>query len=569
MKKQEIANKSIIYEILEDPHTKKVFYTLRRNYIIRLSFLYLLPLLILILFFLYQFNNLMNRSRESHLLSIAESKSRIMDIYLMERVNNIINIIESSELSYPIDQITLDNIFNNLKKHSEAFTDIGYFDTTTIQKYFSGPLTYLINKDYQDEPWFKQLVASEKNYIITDVYLGFRNVPHFTIGVKRYLKGKRYIFKVSLDPQLIYSYMTSTEKSKDVNILIINNDGNYQLTPQDFSGLMDTSYFHPPKDKNIGVTYYNHNKTSDKYAFAWLNFVNWAVITTEKEESKKDFSRTQTIIIITSFAFLLFVFFIILIRSKNIVDIEKDKISSRMQLEQASKLATVGELAAGIAHEIGNPLNIIANEIGIMQDYANPQFKVNKTIQDLEPHFQKVMNAVYRIKDINKKLLSFVRRNENIFYECNINEIVEDFLSGFFERELKLENIEIIKKFDKNIPNILCDGNQLRQVIINILNNARDAISGKGQITITTNHDNQYVYLIISDTGRGIPPDKLDKVFLPFYTTKPVGKGTGLGLSVSYNIIKGMGGRITVESEINKSSTFTISLPIENVHKNI
>lgn len=388
MKKDRDIN-NMIDEILEDPHTKKVFYSLRRNYIIRLSMLYLLPLLLLILFFLYQFNDLMTRSRDSHLLSIAESKSRIMDIYLMERVNNIINIIESPELSYPIDQSTLDNILKSLKKHSEAYTDIGYFDTTSIQKYFAGPLTYLINKNYQDEPWFKELIVSEKNYFITDVYLGFRNVPHFTIGVKRYLKGKRYIFKVSLDPQLIYSYMTSTEKSMDVNILIINKDGRYQLIPQDFSGLMDTSYFHPPKNINIGISDYKLNGTSDRYAYAWLNFVDWAVITTEKEESKKSFTRTKTILIITSIGFVLLLFFIIFIRSKNIVDIEKDKISSRMQLEQASKLATVGELAAGIAHEIGNPLNIIANEIGIMQDYANPQFKINKTIYDLEPHFQK------------------------------------------------------------------------------------------------------------------------------------------------------------------------------------
>ncbi len=234
----------------------------------------------------------------------------------------------------------------------------------------------------------------------------------------------------------------------------------------------------------------------------------------------------------------------------------------KLQLEQASKLATIGELAAGIAHEIGNPLNIIANEVGIMQDYANPRFGVDKKISDLNIHFDKIMKAVFRCKDINKKLLTFVRKHDYEIKLHNVNEIIEDFIYGFFEHEMLLKNMKIIKQYDPKIPLVMVDHNQFRQVIVNLLNNAADAIKPPGTITVRTSSEDKNVYISVIDTGVGISQEHIDKIFLPFFTTKPVGKGTGLGLSVSYSIIKNFGGTINVESILGKRTNFTIILPI-------
>ena len=130
-------------------------------------------------------------------------------------------------------------------------------------------------------------------------------------------------------------------------------------------------------------------------------------------------------------------------------------------------------------------------------------------------------------------------------------------------RELEVSNIEISKDYGPNIPQILTDGNQLQQVILNIINNAVDAIEGHpGKIMIKTSHNKDKVRIAISDTGSGIEPDQLDKLFMPFFTTKEVGKGTGLGLSVSYGIIKNMGGTIEVNSVVRQGSTFAIILPV-------
>ncbi|MCX7737299.1 MAG: ATP-binding protein [Candidatus Kapabacteria bacterium] len=553
--------KTLVSELIDNPHTKKMFSTMRRNYFIRLILIYVLPLFLLISYFFYQYNDLMSKSRELHLQSIAESKSRLLDIYLIERVNNVVNAIENPELKYPLDSMSIHKIFVNLKKNNDAFTDIGYFDTTSIQKLYSGPLPQLINKDYKNEVWFQNLISSEKKFIITDIYLGFRKAPHFTIGVKKVINGKHYVFRVSLDPQKIYSYMTSTEKAKDVNILIINQSGLIQLAPKHISEPMKASPFQVPQNENLGISHYNLEKNKRKFAFSRLNEVNWAVITIEKEESMQSFFNQQVTLIIASLAIIILLVLIIFFRSKNIVEIEKERILVRLQLEQASKLATVGELASGIAHEIGNPLNIIANEIGLMQDYIDPKFGYNLKIEELEPHFKKINTAIYRIKDINKKLLTFVRQRDESETVVNVNELIDDLISGFFERELNIDNIKITRKFNTDIPSIITSSNQLRQVIINLINNAHDAIKSEGEIIIKTDYDDESIIIEVEDNGCGMTDEQLSKIFLPFYTTKPVGKGTGLGLSVSYSIVKNLGGSIDVKSELGKGTIFTIKLP--------
>jgi two-component system NtrC family sensor kinase len=147
--------------------------------------------------------------------------------------------------------------------------------------------------------------------------------------------------------------------------------------------------------------------------------------------------------------------------------------------------------------------------------------------------------------------------------EYNINELIEDLVGGFLEREMKVDDIEIIRNFNHNIPTIQTDSNQLRQVIINLLTNAHDAIKPPGKITISTSSDTENIYISVTDTGIGISQEKISKIFLPFYTTKPVGKGTGLGLSVSYSIIKNLGGTINVDSNIGHGTSFTIILPVK------
>jgi two-component system NtrC family sensor kinase len=139
-----------------------------------------------------------------------------------------------------------------------------------------------------------------------------------------------------------------------------------------------------------------------------------------------------------------------------------------------------------------------------------------------------------------------------------MDEVVDDF----FVREMAVDNIEIRREYEDNLPPILTDGNQLKQVFLNLLKNAADAIEGAGGILIRMARDETSLRIQISDTGCGMTQDQVDRIFMPFYTTKEVGEGTGLGLSVSYGIVKNLEGTVEVESRVGKGSTFTIVLPI-------
>ncbi|MFC2130943.1 ATP-binding protein, partial [Bacteroidota bacterium] len=401
----------------------------------------------------------------------------------------------------------------------------------------------------------------DKRFIITDIYLGFRQKPHFTIAVNRLENGKYLVMKSSLDPKKIYDYMTSTEQAEDVYISILNRDGLYQLADPGEGIVLDSSLIVPPIKSKIGIQEVRIKGKNIKFAYAWLNEVDWAVIIKRKENNESIWSL-QSNMIILSVAIIIILFFMILFRSKKIARMQIEKDITRSQLEHASKLASVGELAGGIAHEINNPLAIVASEVGLIKDMMDPKFRMNSKFEDLKPHLENIHDAAFRCRDITRKLLSFVRQDDIELKQYNINDIINDLIEDFFERELSVSNIKIIKHFQTDIPKITTDGNQFKQVLLNIINNAVDAITVPGKITISTSFSKGFLSISISDTGKGIKEEDINQIFMPFYTSKEVGKGTGLGLSVSYGIIKNLGGNIEVESIYKKGSTFTIKLPV-------
>jgi len=233
------------------------------------------------------------------------------------------------------------------------------------------------------------------------------------------------------------------------------------------------------------------------------------------------------------------------------------------RLLQAQKLAAIGELSAGIAHEINNPLAIIRQEAEwmglLLQKLADRDLK---EIGELEGSVRQIVQQVDRCTEITRNLLDFARKRDPVIQAVDVNRISED-MTRLVEKEARHNNITIVRQYDQELPLIYSDAPQLRQVILNFLTNATQAIGTDGTITITTRRRGpEAVDLIFSDTGCGIPQENLGKIFDPFFTTKPPGKGTGLGLSICHGIIVRLGGKIAVESQVGRGTTFTITLPL-------
>jgi PAS domain S-box-containing protein len=225
------------------------------------------------------------------------------------------------------------------------------------------------------------------------------------------------------------------------------------------------------------------------------------------------------------------------------------------QILQADKLASIGQLAAGIAHEINNPLGII---LGYTQLLIRSEDQNSQNCQDLRI----IEKHTRACKTIVENLLSFSRRAQTKKAVCRINDVINEVIS-VVHHHFELEKIVIEKEFDPRIPAIAMDEAKMKQVFLNLVMNARQAMKS-GKVRIETRYDEtgRKAMVRVIDEGTGIEARDMTRIFDPFFTTKPTGEGTGLGLSVSYGIVKDHGGELLVESEVGKGSTFTIILPV-------
>ncbi|MBU1319896.1 MAG: hypothetical protein KKH67_11970 [candidate division Zixibacteria bacterium] len=237
---------------------------------------------------------------------------------------------------------------------------------------------------------------------------------------------------------------------------------------------------------------------------------------------------------------------------------EADEEKSRLQeqLRHADRLATIGQLAAGVAHELNEPL-------GSILGFAQLAKKGSELSEQVQQDIDRIVAASLHAREVVKKLMLFAREAPMKMNRLNMNRTIEDGLY-FLESRCAKAGIEIVKEFDPDIPDITADPSQLYQVLVNLVVNAVQAMPSGGKIIIRTEHDADNAILAIEDTGTGIEREMLSKIFIPFFTTKDVNEGTGLGLAVVHGIVSSHGGKISVESKVGTGTRFEVSFPLSD-----
>lgn len=544
--------------------TPQHYRSLRRKTVVRLSLLYLIPVVVLAIYFVLQYDAVVSEGQRLHLKALAESQANTLELFLSERRVNLSNVVDDPGFGRPPTSRDLENNLAGLRKVSDAFVDIGFFDSSGVQIAYAGPYPSLESRSYRDEDWYASLIDQSATYIITDIYLGFRNKPHFTIALKRATGQGLVVLRATLDPERIYRYIGSIDGASDVLTCIVNRAGQYQLVASSIGSPLDTSVFLPPREPSRGAAEFRIQGLGMTCGYAWLHLVDWALVVQETPERGGTlFSGFRLRVAGVAAAMILLGFIVIVFRARKRVELQLESDTSRAQLEHAAKLASVGELAAGIAHEINNPLAAINEEAGLLKDLMDPAMGRKLEPDDLKKYLDSIQESVFRCRDITRKLLGFVRQTDTDLKEHDIHELLDRVIDGILGHEMTVSNIEVVRKYDEDIPPLVTDSNQLQQVFLNILNNAIDALEDNpGTITVITEQHDDKVAISLADTGQGMSPHQMENIFVPFYTTKEVGKGTGLGLSVSYGIVKNLGGRIEVTSNPGRGTTFTIIFPV-------
>ncbi len=548
--------------------TREYFRKLRRRLQIGLSFAFLVPLGILSLYFHFQLNVTLKESGKLHLTTLATSQSGTIDLFLQERVVNIFNLFHRTYFTLSPAQADMQRYLQALREASDAFVDVGFLDASGRQIGYAGPYPFLHGENYSHEPWFQTLIAQEQNYHITNIYLGFRKKPHFTIAVKQYFEGRPAVMRATLDPDKFYMFLRTMSLGKGVNSSLVSREGAWQVVDPDKGVLLGSSDFMPSEKEGAGAQEIASNGETELVAYAWLKEVPWVLLVRQPLGiAYATMYRARRIMIASTAALVLILLTVVWLTTDRLLRraqaSEEARKSLKSQLLHAAKLASVGELAAGVAHEINNPLAIIASESGWIADMLDPRFGMELSVDKIRESLKQVDQAVYRAKNITHKLLNFARKNEPRLSLCSVNQILEDVVGGLKEQEFTVSNIRLVRDYADDLPQVLLDPDQIRQVFLNLINNAQDAMEGPGTITLKTERADHSVRVTVADTGKGMTTEEMEKAFFPFFTTKEVGKGTGLGLSVSLSIVEAVGGRIEVQSLPGAGSSFTVVFPIE------
>ena len=470
----------------------------------------------------------------------------------------------------------LRSVFDLFNEERWTVTDLGVIDAKGVHLAYVGPYD-LLDKNYKETYWFKMVMA--EGLYISDMFMGFRREPHFIIAVRGYDEEGPWMLRATVDTEAFRALVENVMIGRTGEVFLVNDKGEYQTTPR-YSGrimekaAIDVGEVHPGirvRQEEADAGFNGERTVRQIVSTAWLDTPRWMLVVRQDldeafgAENRANFS--VLIFLLVSAATILVVTVLVTRHMLTIVkrrDTEADTLNS--QLMQASKMASIGELSVGVAHEINNPLAIISTEREILLD-------VYRRVDDIDAEFGAQLDdsmnqidvQINRCKRITHNLLRFSRRTQSIIDTVDINAFIKEVVD-LMEREAKCSGITFFERLSPEVPPISSDLSQLQQVFLNLITNAIDAHENKqyGSIAISSNYleAEGVVEVVVSDTGCGIPEDKLAKIFDPFFTTKPVGRGTGLGLSICYGIVRQLGGEIRAESVLNQGTDFTIRLPL-------
>jgi len=542
--------------------------SLTRNMILSVIVISLSPLILFSSLIGYQFHTSYQNKVLDHLQEIVRKHKQNIDSFLNERLANVAMLVRVHSLQRLSNEAFLKEALSLFREeYGGVFVDLGLVNEQGVQVAYAGPFE-LKRANYADAEWFKKAIQSP--FYISDVFLGLRGLPHFIITVKP--EGARWLLRATIDFVAFNSLVEATQLGKTGSAFIVNRNGVFQTRPRfeaAFQRELLTGFLSKkPVEERVAV-FENDDPSGRTFLSLMTPLKNgqWILVyLQDKTDAFADLYRARRLgLIIFLLGGLGIVGTSVFLSRRWVQRIERADREKEMMNEQvieAGKLASVGELAAGIAHEINNPMAIMVEEAGWIEDLLQEEeFKEGGNLDEFKRAVKQIKTQGKRCKEITHKLLSFARKTDPAIKVVQLNDLVEEIVA-LCEQRAKYSSIHINMNLMSPLPTIHASPSEMQQVLLNLINNAVDAMEKSGgSIDITTRLDGSYVVLDVADTGPGIPQANLARIFDPFFTTKAVGKGTGLGLSICYGIIHKMGGEISVNSAVGIGAVFHIRIP--------
>ena len=537
------------------------------------------PMILVGFVILHQFQTSYREKVNAHLKELVLKHKQNIDHFLEEKAADLNVFLKTYGVEQLFDETFLSKKLSILQaEYNGVFVDLGVVDKAGRQVSYAGP--YKLDKaDYSQAEWFKK--AIQEDVFVSDVFLGLRGLPHFIISVRQTIDNSDWIVRATIDFVAFNNLVENIRIGETGFAFIVNQKNEFQTKPRVDVSLEKTAYQDllntpNPSLKDVFITRQRAKDTTDIisgdeyiYVSSFLKKGEWLLV--YRQNASDAFSIVHrakklvlSIFVIGGMAITTTALFLTRRLVGFIAKSDQEKEMMNQQVIETSKLASVGELASGIAHEINNPVAIMVEEAGWIQDLLEEEeFSDSDNLDEFTRALNQIKTQGNRCKEITHKLLSFARKTETSSKEVDVTKLIVD-LVDLSKQKTKYNNVIIKTNILNKLPLINASSTELQQIFLNLVNNAIDSMdSAGGEVNITARHAGKKIVVDIADTGLGIPSSNIDRIFDPFFTTKPVGKGTGLGLSICYGIIKKMGGDIDVESEVGKGTTFTVTLPVK------
>jgi two-component system, NtrC family, sensor kinase len=557
--------------------TPERYSLIRRNIVILMVLVTFIPLLIMAAINYHNFQESLQAEVLNPLHTLTNKTKHTFELFIEERVDLVKFVASAYTYEDLAEKNNLKRIFRVLRNEFGDFVDLGLISQNGIQMNYVGPYE-LTGKDYTEQNWFHDVAV--RGVHVSDVFMGYRKFPHIVIAVQHLAENDEgWILRATIDTEKYNNIITSMALGPENDAFLINREGVIQTNSKFYGRVMEKFPF-PIPPGNYGTNSVEVMDAAGRDLFmVFAPFEKYDHILVLIKPLSLVFGTWFTLksemvitFIIGGIIALIVIFKLSDMLVKQIKEADIKREIAFRELEHNQKLSSLGRLAAGVAHEINNPLAIIHQKAGLMKDVIEASAlddegkvddaKCRKMMDkyDFIAIIDSINQSINRCKAITHRLLGFAKQMDVQLEQLEIADVVKDTVS-FIEREAQLRNIKIDLDFDDDMPKLESDRGQLQQVFLNILTNALAAVKDNGFISVTgRTDDSDNVLVAISDNGVGIEEKDIHQIFEPFFTTKRK-YGTGLGLPITYGIVNKLGGDIKVESQKGQGTTFTVNLP--------
>jgi signal transduction histidine kinase len=555
--------------------------------VVSVSVVALLPLLVMSITTYHQYQDVLRSELTRPMLRFASAGQESMESFISERLSTLAMVVRNSSFDELKNPEKLSAILANMKQSFSGIVDLGVIDDQGIQVAYVGPYT-LEGVSYMGEPWFREVNA--RGSYVSDVFLGYRNLPHIILAVRHDPEeGPSFVLRATIDTDAFHWLVRARTARHQPgqrpvcgrchalgvqpfsDAFIINDRGVLQTRSELYGDVLDqTDLPALPESRHAELLdLEGQGKDAMIVSYAKIDRSPFTlVLLTPRVKLHSGWQSLRSDLLVfpavSGFVIIGVIIAGVVYAVNRVRDADVKRAALYHKMEYTNKLAALGRLGAGVAHEINNPLSIITEKGGLLKDLLTMSKELPPK-QKLIDLVDSLLHSAERCGGITHRLLGFAKHMDVKRETINLDSLLREVL-GFLEKEASYRNVQVEFNYPEEPPPIVSDRGQLQQIFLNIVNNAFAAVEEGGHIEVGIKRvGDDAVAVSIADDGVGIPEDQQAHIFDPFFTTKK-GAGTGLGLSITYGIVQKLGGYIDVKSKVGEGTCFTVTLPRGHKH---